>query len=78
MLASARKPKVFITQPIPDQAFEILDSKGLNLVINKQLPLTREIFLNSVQDCDALYCTLNEKIDTEVLNIANNLKVFLI
>jgi phosphoglycerate dehydrogenase-like enzyme len=75
MLTSARKPIVFITQPIPDQALEILSSKELDLVINKQLPLTRAKLIDSLRECDALFCTLNEKIDKEVLDVAENLKV---
>lgn len=63
--------KVFVTQPIPDEAIEILNSnKSINLFINDQTPLSREKLLNSVVDCDAIFCTLNEKIDSELLDKA--------
>lgn len=66
--------KVFVTQPIQDNVKEFLKSHKVDLVINEQLPLTRSKFLESVVDCDGLFCTLNEKIDGELLDAAQNLK----
>jgi hypothetical protein len=72
-LKTNQQLKVFVTQPIPAEAIELLNSnKSINLIINDQTPLSREKFLNSVIDCDAIFCTLNEKIDNELLDKAGN------
>lgn len=71
-----QKFKVFVTKPIPDEAISILKSNNLDLVINSSVPLPREQLLNYVKNVDAIYCTLNEKIDKEVIEKAGpNLKV---
>ena len=71
----SKKFKVFVTQPIPNESLEILESSNYDLVINKELPLERSKLIESIQDCDGLFCTLNERIDKELLSAANNLKV---
>ncbi len=73
---SIRNYKIFITQPIPEGTLDLFKSRNYDLVINKDLPLTRSALLNSISDCDGLFCTLNEKIDKEILDSAKNLKVF--
>ena len=67
--------KVFVTQPIPNVSLEILKSSNCDLVINEELPLDRSKLIKSIGDCDGLFCTLNERIDEELLNAAKNLKV---
>ncbi len=68
---STRKFNVFVTQPIPQQAIDILKKDDqINLKINSQTPLARKDLLESVKNCDALFCTLNEKIDKELLDAA--------
>ena len=65
--------RVFITQPIPNESIKILqDSKKIDFTINDELPLSRNKLLESVKDCDAIFCTLNDKIDKEVLDHAGN------
>jgi hypothetical protein len=66
--------KVFVTQPIQANVVEFMKSQNIDLVINEQLPLQREKFLELAKDCDGLFCTLNEKIDEELLNMSLNLK----
>ena len=61
------KYKVFVTQPIPKEAVDIMVSNNLELIINEKTPLKRETLLDSLKNCDALFCTLNEKIDKELL-----------
>lgn len=69
------KFKVFVTQPIPDEAEFILKSHNVELVVNQKTPLEREILLEKVKGIDGLFCTLNEKIDNQVLDAAGaNLK----
>ena len=67
---NSQKLKVFVTQPIPREALDIMVTNNLDCVINQTTPLSREKLINSVKDCDALFCTLNEKIDKELLDQA--------
>ena len=76
IMSVKNKPRLFITQPIPKEAMSILTQHDREIAENQTLPLTRSKFLESVKACDALFCTLNEKIDKEVLDEAGlNLKV---
>ena len=65
-----KRPKLLITQPIPEEAMRILNQHDIEIVVNHTLPLTRYKFLESLKGCDALFCTLNEKIDKEALDEA--------
>lgn len=62
--------KVFVTQPIPKEAQHILKSNNIDLVINQNTPLDRGILLDNVKNINGLFCTLNEKIDQQVLEAA--------
>ncbi len=75
--SSNNKLRVFVAQPIPKQAIDILESnKNIQLEINEKTPLSREKFLASIKNVDAIFCTLNEKINRETLDAAgSNLKV---
>ncbi|RNA31918.1 glyoxylate reductase hydroxypyruvate reductase-like [Brachionus plicatilis] len=76
MSSSSSKYKVFVTQSIPKEAESILTSNNVELVVNQKTPLERGILLENVKNKDGLFCTLNEKIDQQVLQTAGlNLKV---
>lgn len=62
--------RVFVTKPIPDEAVAILKANNIELNINESVPLSREKLLAGVRNIDGLYCTLNEKIDQEVIDAA--------
>jgi lactate dehydrogenase-like 2-hydroxyacid dehydrogenase len=65
--------RIFISQPIPNETIKILqDSNKIDFTINDQLPLSRNKLLESVKDCDGIFCTLNDKIDKEVLDHAGD------
>jgi hypothetical protein len=64
------KPKVFVTQPIPPEAYDILKQNNMQITVNEHTPLSRTRLIESIKGCDALFCTLNEKIDKEVLDSA--------
>jgi hypothetical protein len=64
-LSNKKQFKVFVTQPIPSEALQILQENNLDNTINTKTPLDRETLLKSVQNVDALFCTLNEKINVE-------------
>lgn len=71
-----KKFKVFVTKPMPAEAVAILEANNCELSINESVPLPREKLLASVKNVDALFCTLNEKIDREVIDTAGpSLKV---
>ena len=73
-----KKFKVYVTQPIPAEAMEILKENNLDVNLNEKIPLERDTLLKSVKNIDALFCTLNEKINAELLNEAGEqLKVML-
>ena len=75
-LSENKKFKVFVTQPIPDQAKQILETDKIELHINETLPLSRARLLDAVEGCHGIFCTLNEKIDKEIIDQAGlNLKV---
>jgi hypothetical protein len=69
-LSNKKQFKVFVTQPIPSEALQILQENNLDVTINTKTPLDRETLLKSVQNIDALFCTLNEKINVELLDEA--------
>jgi phosphoglycerate dehydrogenase-like enzyme len=71
---SEKKFRVFVSQPIPQQAVDIFNSSNVELVISDKMP-SRQKLLESVKDIDGIFCTLNEKIDKELLDTATNLKV---
>lgn len=76
MSSSNSNFKVFVTQPIPVEAQNILESNNIDLVINQNTPLDRGFLLEKVKNINGLFCTLNEKIDKQVLEAAGpNLKV---
>lgn len=66
--------KVFVTQPIQQETVEFLKANQVELIVNNEVPISREKFLESVKDCDGLFCTLSDKVDKELLDSAKNLK----
>ncbi len=64
-------PKIFVTRPIPDSGIKLLQDKGYEVVVNevaKDRAATREEVMSGVRGCDALLCTLTEKIDAEIMD----------
>ena len=76
--SNTKRFKVYVTQPIPNEAMEILKSNDLDINLNEKTPLDRETLLKSVKGIDALFCTLNEKINSELLNIAGDQMIFFV
>jgi hypothetical protein len=66
------KFKVYVTQPIPQPALDLLQNGGLDVVVNEKTPLDRETFMKSIHGVDAIFCTLNEKINNELLDRAGD------
>lgn len=69
------KPIVYVTRRIPETGIELLKRFCEVRYRDEVPPPSREELLKAVEDVDAVYCTLNEKIDREVIDRAKNLKV---
>jgi len=69
------KPKVYVTRKIPEVGIKLL-KKFCDVNYRDEVPPpSREELLDAVDDVDAIYCTLNERIDKEVMDKAGKLKV---
>ena len=64
--------RVFVTQPIPNEALKILTDNNIDAIVNERTPLSRDVLLESVKNIDGLFCTLNEKINGELLDSAGS------
>lgn len=69
---AANKQRIFVTLPLPDEALKLLESKNVDLILNREASLRRETLLESVKNCDALLCSLRERIDKQVLDAAGD------
>ncbi|RLF99422.1 MAG: D-glycerate dehydrogenase, partial [Thaumarchaeota archaeon] len=69
------KPKVYITRKIPEVGVRLLENFCDINYRDKVPPPSREELLNAVEDVDAIYCSINERIDREVMDRARRLKV---
>jgi glyoxylate reductase len=75
-MATDRDLRVHVTRPIPDQALDYLKDQGFEVTCpSDDGPPSREELLSSVKDVDALLSILTEKIDGEVFERADRLKV---
>ena len=68
--------KVLITRKIPEAGIEILKEAGYKVEIHEATgPLSRETFLQKIEEADAVIPMLSEQIDKEVIDRAPKLKV---
>ncbi len=62
--------KVFITRPIPEVGIKTLRDKGYEVLINeaaRDRAADKSEILNGIRGVEALFCTLTEKIDAEIM-----------
>ncbi|CAK9814549.1 Glyoxylate reductase/hydroxypyruvate reductase [Anthophora plagiata] len=65
------RPKVLITRPdIPTAGLNLLKEQCDVILWEKPEPIPRSALLSKIQNVDAVYCLLTDKIDTEVLDAA--------
>jgi glyoxylate reductase len=70
------KPRIYITRLMPKAIIEKLSGPfHVRMWEEENIPVPRDILLKEVEDADGLICLLTEKIDEEVLNKAQKLKV---
>ena len=68
------KPKVFLTQPIPQPGIDVL-KKHTQLTIGKPaVVLPKELLIRKIKGCDGVLSMLADKIDGEIINSAPQLK----
>ncbi|KAI4503969.1 hypothetical protein M0802_001372 [Mischocyttarus mexicanus] len=71
LMNMANKPKVLVTRPdIPGKGLNLLQEQCDIVMWNKQTPIPRSELLSKVLGVSAIFCTLTDKIDEEVLNTA--------
>ncbi|XP_046405984.1 glyoxylate reductase/hydroxypyruvate reductase-like isoform X2 [Ischnura elegans] len=65
------KPKVFVTRPdIPIEAIDLLKERAEVSMWEEAVPVPRSILLEQVNGKDALFCTLTDRIDKELVEAA--------
>ena len=78
MTAPLTKPKVFTTRSrdsFPSSSMELLESSCSVSYWKDNSVIPRDELLKNIKDKDALFCLLTDKVDKEVLDSADNLKV---
>lgn len=69
------RPKVFVTrrlpQPAMDRIAEVCDAD----VWEEEMPPPREVILDRVRGCDGILCLLTDRIDAEVMDASDSLRV---
>ncbi|MEM2593030.1 MAG: glyoxylate reductase [Thermofilaceae archaeon] len=69
------RPRVYITRKIPEIGVKILREYCEVVYRDEAPPPTRDELLKMIEDADAIYCTLSEAIDRELIDRAEKLKV---
>ena len=70
------KPHVYVTRQLFKSALDIIKNSCTVEVFNgDDNPVPRQLLLEKVRDADGLLCLLTEKIDKELMNQGNKLKV---
>lgn len=71
-----KKPYIFVTRKIPEEALKVFaEIAEVSMWSDEMIPVPRKKLLEEASRADALYTTLSDKIDEELLNQAPNLKV---
>ena len=73
----ANKFKLYVAMSIPNELIDYLKSQDLDVSVAKVVPVPRQELLESVKDCDAIFCTPSITLDKELFDHAPNLKVIL-
>lgn len=70
------KQKIYITRQIPEYIVETYRNKyDIRMWKETETPVPRDVLLKEVKEVDALFSTLSEKIDQELLEAGKNLKI---
>ena len=77
-MASTAQPRVFVTrcrEAFPAEKMDILERKYQVSYWKEDSVIPQEDLKSSLHDKDALLCLLTDKVDSEVLDAAPNIKV---
>jgi glyoxylate reductase len=69
------KPRVYVTRQVPQAGIDMLREACEVEVWEGELPVPREILMETVSHIDGLYCLLTERVDAELLDAAPRLRV---
>lgn len=69
------RPTVFVSRRIPEAGLKVLRECCEVRYRDEVPPPSREELLEAVKDADALYCTLNERVDRELIDSAPRIRV---
>ncbi|MEJ2734545.1 MAG: D-glycerate dehydrogenase [Anaerolineae bacterium] len=69
------KPRVYVTRQVPQAGIDMLREVCEVEVWEGELPVPREILMETVSHIDGLYCLLTERVDAELLDAAPRLRV---
>lgn len=69
------KPKVFVTRVLPQVALDRISEVCEMEVWPEELPPPREVLLESVRNCDGILSLLTDRIDAEVMDTSERLRV---
>ncbi|MEM3897805.1 MAG: D-glycerate dehydrogenase, partial [Nitrososphaerota archaeon] len=69
------RPRVYITRRIPEIGVKILREYCEVVYRDEAPPPTRDELLKMIEGADAIYCTLSEAIDRELIDRAEKLRV---
>ncbi len=75
MLKGTMRPKIYITRKIPFQHIDLINESCDIVFHEKEEPPTREEFLNTISDKDGVICLVSDRMNREVIDRAQHLKV---
>jgi glyoxylate reductase len=68
--------KVLVTRILPGKALDILGRECSYLEVNREeRPMSKEEIMGRIRDMDGLLCLLTDRIDSEIMDSAPNLKI---
>lgn len=67
--------KLLITSNIPEKIYDELDKNFDIKYHDSNVPLTKEEIMEMIKDQDALLCPLSDKIDKDIIDAGNSLKI---
>lgn len=67
--------KVFVTSKVPEKIYKRLEDNFELIYNNSEKPLTKAEIIEKIEDAEALLCPLSDKIDREIIEKSNNLKI---
>ena len=74
-MAKKLNKKILITRKFPYPLLKLLDENFHIEYFDNEDPLPRKTLVKSIQDCDGVVCSLNDKLDEKLLQQSKRLKI---